>query len=77
MARKTIAIDLEAYALLRSRKRPGQSFSDVIKSEFRRSTTGRELARIVANLSFSDSTLDAIDRTIASRRHSPARRVKL
>ena len=77
MARKTITIDLEAYELLCSRKGPGQSFSDVIKSGMQQGTTGRELAKALASVTLAGSTLDAIDRVIASRSKSPARRVKI
>lgn len=31
MASKTVALDFEAYALLHSRKRPSETFSDVVK----------------------------------------------
>lgn len=44
MASRTIAVDEEAYALLRSKKRPGESFSDVVK---RLGTPRRPLADFV------------------------------
>ncbi|HEV2317732.1 MAG TPA: antitoxin VapB family protein [Thermoplasmata archaeon] len=35
MAGKTVALDTEAYALLRQRKRPGETFSEVVRRELR------------------------------------------
>lgn len=77
MAFKTITIDLEAYELLRSRKRPGQSFSVVIKSGLRRGGTGRDLTAALERVAMSDSTVDAIEKIVAARRKSPARRVRI
>ena len=35
MESKTIAVDREAYALLKSHKKQGESFSDLVKRHFR------------------------------------------
>lgn len=35
MRSKSISLDAEAYELLRAQKRPGESFSDVVKRELR------------------------------------------
>lgn len=67
MAVKTITIDMEAYEALRRHKRGGQSFSDVIKEHFGGKTTGQVLARVVAELEVSDSTLDELDALIEGR----------
>ena len=77
MAVKTITIDLEAYETLRRRKRPGQSFSDVIKERFRGGATGATLGAALGRITLDSSTLDATDAIIAARRKSPARAPKL
>jgi predicted CopG family antitoxin len=77
MAVKTITIDLEAYEALRLRKRPSQSFSDVIKERFRTGATGATLRSVLDRIALDASTLDATDATVASRRRSPARAPRL
>jgi predicted CopG family antitoxin len=67
MAVKTITIDLEAYEALRRWKRPGQSFSDVVKEHFRGAATGRVLSRILDDIPIDPSTLDAAERMIEQR----------
>lgn len=73
MAVKTITIDIEAYETLRRRKRPGQSFSDVIKERFQGGATGATLVTALERINLSPSTLDAADAIVAERRKSPAR----
>lgn len=77
MAFKTITIDLEAYELLRSGKSTGQSFSQVIKSRMKRGGTGLDLAAALDRLAVEETTLDAVERVVKSRRRSPARRPAL
>lgn len=77
MAVKTITIDLEAYEALRRRKRPSQSFSDVIKERFGTGATGSTLRAALESVAFDDSTLDGTDALVASRRRSPARAARL
>lgn len=77
MAVKTITIDMEAYEALARRKGPGESFSDVIKKQFRRGT-GADLLRAVDRMEpISEETLDRIEQQIKNRRKSPARIPKL
>jgi predicted CopG family antitoxin len=78
MAVKTITIDIEAYALLSRQKRPGESFSQVIKRNFgdRPVTVGAMLER-VRSVRLSEETLDRIEQIIRERKLSPARAAKL
>ncbi len=73
MAVKTITIDLEAYEALARRKKPGQSFSKVIKEHFGRIRTGRDLREALERDSISEETLEAIDRIIEDRGNDLAR----
>lgn len=77
MAVKTITIDLEAYELLSRQKKPGQSFSQVIKQQFGATKTGADLLRSVATVRMSREALDAVDRIIARRRGDFAKAPKL
>ena len=74
---KTITIDMTAYTLLSRRKRPGESFSDVIKATFRPEPTVREFRNTVRALRLDRDTIEAVERQIRGRRDSPARIVKL
>lgn len=75
MAVKTITIDIEAYETLRRHKRPGESFSDVIKQHFR-ATTGAALRTALDAITLDTSALDATDAVIAARKRSRARVAK-
>ena len=77
MAVKTITIDLEAYDVLSRGKRPGQSFSQVIKERLGTQKTGRDLWRALERQLPSDETLDRVDALIRARRRSPARAPRL
>lgn len=77
MAFKTITIDLEAYGILARRKRPGQSFSQVIKEGLGASRKGSDLRAVVARLGTPPEALDSIERQIRRRRKHPARSVRL
>ena len=68
MGRKTITIDLEAYALLKARKRPGQNFSSVIKENFRKNPTGKDLMRVLPMLTLEEETPDHMEEQIKRRR---------
>ncbi len=75
MAVKTITIDVEAYGLLASRKRPGESFSQVIKAHFGpQPTAGRFLSRI-RTLRVDRSALDLMERQVQARKRERARAV--
>ena len=74
MAVKTITIDLEAYELLAACKRPGESFSRVIKRTLRdeRYTASHLLAHLDEVL-LGEDTVMAIKAVVKEReRHLPA-----
>jgi predicted CopG family antitoxin len=62
MAVKTITIDLEAYEELAKRKRPNESFSQVIKRTFADERyTAKHLLESLSEVALSDETLDRIE----------------
>lgn len=77
MAVKTITIDLDAYDALARRKRPGQSFSDVIKERFTTGGTGRDLLEAARHFTLDEGTLDLVEEEVRRRRRSRARAPRL
>ena len=77
MAVKTITIDMDAYELLSRHKKPGQSFSRIIKEHFGRRKTARDLVNLLPELAFSKKTLTAVESQLRSRRTSRARLPRL
>ena len=77
MAVKTITLDLEAYELLRRKKKGRQSFSQVVKEHFGPRRTIRDFRRSLGEVVLSEDTLDAVERQIEDRRNDPARPVEL
>ncbi|MFN7941183.1 MAG: antitoxin VapB family protein [Thermoanaerobaculia bacterium] len=77
MSFKTITVDVEAYELLRSRKRPGQSFSEVIKRGMRRGGTGADLLAALERSEVDPRTTAAIDRVVRARGKSRPKIPKL
>ncbi len=71
MSVKTITIDIEAYETLARCKKPGQSFSQVIKERVGTRKTGQDLWNALARGTPSEETLDLIDAQVKTRR--PAR----
>ncbi len=77
MAVKTITIDLEAYGLLSRNKKPGESFSRLIKARFGPRKTGQDLRAAIRALQVFPKTLDAMDRQLRKRQSDRARAPKL
>jgi predicted CopG family antitoxin len=77
MAVKTITIDMDAYEILARLKKPGESFSQVIKRRFAEKKTGAELHAALAGLRLSEEALDAIEHQAKMRRRSRARAAAL
>jgi predicted CopG family antitoxin len=73
MAVKTITIDLEAYDALATHKKPGQSFSQVIKAHFGPRKTAGSFRRVLRDTVPSPATVDAVDAAVKSRKASSAR----
>jgi predicted CopG family antitoxin len=68
MAVKTITIDMEAYNALARRKRPGESFSQVIKRTLAAERyTAANLLEHIDKVMLSESALDATDEVVRSR----------
>jgi predicted CopG family antitoxin len=72
MGTRTIELDAEAYEVLAREARPGETFSEVIKSRFGRRVTAADLLRAAAEARISEETLDAVDELIRTRGESPA-----
>jgi len=77
MAVKTITIDMEAYETLSRHKRPGQSFSQVIKERLGPVKTGASLLQAVKQIRISEQTLDAMEKVVRDRKKSPLKHPKL
>jgi predicted CopG family antitoxin len=77
MAVKTITIDMEAYETLSRHKRPGQSFSQVIKEKLGQVKTGATLLQAVKQIRVSKDALDATEKVVRGRKKSPLKHPKL
>ena len=77
MAVKTITIDLEAYETLSRHKRPGQSFSQVIKEKLGSVKTGETFLRAAKRVRISADALDKMDAVVRERKKSPLKHPKL
>jgi predicted CopG family antitoxin len=77
MAVKTITIDMDAYRTLSRLKRPGQSFSQVIKERLGHHKTGATLLQAVGGVQISNDTLDSIEKVVRQRRKSILKHPKL
>ena len=77
MAVKTITIDMAAYTLLSLHKAKGQSFSDVIKANFKPQPTAGRFLAAAKKIRFSEDALDAMEQVVRDRKKSPVRMIEL
>ena len=77
MAVRTITIDTDAYKILARLKKPGESFSQVIKRRFAEKKTGAELLASLDTLRVSEEAINAIEDQVRIRRRSRARAADL
>jgi len=75
MSVKTITIDLEAYGLLARQKRPGESFSQVIKARLGPQPTAARFLELVKTARLGDTAIEGMEQQVRARRRSPARAV--
>jgi predicted CopG family antitoxin len=77
MAVKTITIDLEAYEILSRLKRPGLSFSEVIKANLGSTHRASDLLAALDRLALSEATAAAVTNQIRARSKQRARAPKV
>ncbi len=77
MAVKTITIDMDAYELLDSEKREGESFSRVIKRKLRHAPTAEDVLLGIDRFVLEEETLDRLESIVRARKDSPLRPVRL
>ncbi len=72
MAVKKISIDTNAYELLAADKRPGESFSKVIKRRMKPKHTAAELGQCLDELLLENDTLEELEDITRKRQNSLA-----
>ena len=68
MATKTISIDLDAYARLKSVQRENESFSQTIKRVIHKPLDVEQWLAAIARNRPSDEVLDVVEQVVAQRR---------
>jgi predicted CopG family antitoxin len=77
MAVKTITIDMDAYRTLSRLKKPGQSFSQVIKEKLGHHKTAGTLIQAIERIHLSNDTLDAVEKVVRRRKKSVLKHPRL
>lgn len=73
---KTVALDQQAYDLLRRSKRPGETFGDVVRRTLRPATKMLDLAGALSDVSAAEWHLVAQERQ-SQRRRDAERRTRI
>lgn len=68
MATKTISVDMEAYGRLKKARKPGESFSDVIKRVIKPPLDVKAWIRKLQNIQIDPKAWDAVDRRNRAQR---------